>query len=262
MPLTKFQAKIARFLAENRSPDSYLAGGAAIHLEPRSQRFSNDLDYFHDSEERVAEAFAADKGELEGQGYQLKVEMAQPGYIRSIVSSTEGQTKVEWSHDSSWRFLPTIKDSRVGFLLHPINLALNKVLALVGRDEPRDFLDTIQVHAQTLHLGALCWAAVGKDPGFSPSSLLELLKRRGKYRREDFSRLNLAVEINIFQLKQEWLQALDEASAFVQSRPAHELGCLYYCPLRKTFVMPAKDSDEVILHYGCPGGVLPRVLDS
>lgn len=44
MPLTNFQAAIARLLSTNRSPDSYLAGGAALHIEPNSTRYSNDLD--------------------------------------------------------------------------------------------------------------------------------------------------------------------------------------------------------------------------
>lgn len=51
MPLTPFQGRILSLLATNRSEDSYLAGGAALHITPRSKRYSNDLDYFHDSEE-------------------------------------------------------------------------------------------------------------------------------------------------------------------------------------------------------------------
>lgn len=64
MPLTPFQREVLRLLAGNRSPDSYLAGGAALHFRPDSHRFSNDLDFFHDSEERVASAFAADEARL------------------------------------------------------------------------------------------------------------------------------------------------------------------------------------------------------
>ncbi len=60
MPLTAFQASVARLLAVNRSPQSYLAGGAALNMTPNTQRFSNDLDYFHDSEEYVADAFNSD----------------------------------------------------------------------------------------------------------------------------------------------------------------------------------------------------------
>ncbi|MBE0566791.1 MAG: hypothetical protein IH621_12570 [Krumholzibacteria bacterium] len=58
MPLTGFQAELGRLLAANRSEDSYLAGGAAILAEPHSRRYSRDLDYFHDSAERVATAYA------------------------------------------------------------------------------------------------------------------------------------------------------------------------------------------------------------
>ena len=32
MPLTEFQESVARLLAQNRTPDNYLAGGAALHL--------------------------------------------------------------------------------------------------------------------------------------------------------------------------------------------------------------------------------------
>jgi hypothetical protein len=45
VPLTDFQAGLARLLSENRTFDSYLAGGAAILIEPNTNRFSRDLDY-------------------------------------------------------------------------------------------------------------------------------------------------------------------------------------------------------------------------
>ena len=65
MPLTSYQATVAKLLASQRTPDSYLAGGAALHIEPTSTRYSNDLDYFHDSVERVASAFADDRDLLD-----------------------------------------------------------------------------------------------------------------------------------------------------------------------------------------------------
>ncbi len=64
MPLTDFQRAILALLAETRTPDSYLAGGAALHFSPRSTRYSKDLDFFHDSAERVASAFAKDSSRL------------------------------------------------------------------------------------------------------------------------------------------------------------------------------------------------------
>ena len=262
MPLTPYQRELALLLSGNRTPDSYLAGGAALHLEPNSKRYSNDLDYFHDSEERVASAFAIDRALLEKEGYRLEMLLNQPGYIRTVVERDGQQTKVEWAHDSAWRFLPPVKNEITGYQLHAVDLAINKVLALAGRDEARDFLDVLEANDSILPLGALCWAAAGKDPGFTPLSLLDLLRRRGKYRQEDFARLSLNVPIDLVALKSKWLAVLAEAERFVRSRPADEIGCLYYSRSRQTFVADfdaAEVGTEVSVHYGRPGGVLPRV---
>jgi hypothetical protein len=260
VPLTDFQVSLVRLLSANRTFDSYLAGGAAILIEPNTTRFSRDLDYFHDSEARVAEAFAADRNLLETSGYTLDIDLNQPGYIRAIACKGGDATKVEWARDSAWRFMPTVRDERVGFVLHPADLAVNKVLALAGRDEPRDVLDTLHLHRRVLGLGALCWAACGKDPGSTPLSLLELLRRRGRIHTEDLERLDLAQPIDLHQVKRAWLDALDSVEPFVASRPADEIGCLYYSAAKRAFVDPREASDAVP-HFGRPGGVLPRIAD-
>jgi len=261
MPLTEFQARLALLLSENRTFDSYLAGGAAILIEPNTVRFSRDLDYFHDSEARVAEAFSADRSLLETQGYTIAVDLNQPGYVRAVVRKEENTTKVEWARDSDWRFLPTVRDERVGYRLHPVDLAVNKVLTLAGRDEPRDVLDTLHLHRSVLVLGALCWAACGKDPGFTPLSLLELLRRRGRIREEDLERLDLAEPVDLKETKRMWLEVLESVEPFVDSRPPEEIGCLYYSVSKQGFVDPRGVSD-VSPHFGRPGGVLPRIDDS
>lgn len=207
VPLTDFQVDLAGCLAKNRTADSYLAGGAALLIEPNTARYSNDLDYLH---------------------------------------------------DSSWRFMPTVRHERFGFVLHPVDLAINKVLALAGRDEPRDLLDTVRQDREVLCLGALCWAACGKDPGYTPLSLLDLLRRRGRLRPEDIDRLNLAAPIDLQKLKGEWLDALDSVQPFAASRPAEEIGCLYFSPSRDAFVDP-RQAPDAVPHFGRPGGVLPLV---
>jgi hypothetical protein len=111
-----------------------------------------------------------------------------------------------------------------------------------------------------LALGALCWAACGKDPGFTPLSILELLRRRGRVREEDLARLDLAEPIDLHVLKLAWLEALDSVDPFVASRSPEEIGCLYYSALRQEFVDPREVTDAVP-HFGRPGGVLPRILD-
>lgn len=262
MPLTELQRSVLALLARTRSPDSYLAGGAALHFSPNSVRYSDDLDFFHDSAERVATAFAEDEALLRNAGYEVDVELSQPGFIRAVVGRDDAFTRIDWAHDSAWRFMPPVREAEGGYLLHEVDLAVNKTLVLSGRDEPRDYVDILFIHERILRLAALCWAAVGKDPGLTPLSLLELLKRRGRVRPEEIARLHLAEPVDLVASKQVWLSALDEAEGFVRSRPADEVGCLYYSPDRERFVVPQPDVDlgsqGIVPHYGSPGGVLPQ----
>jgi len=265
VPLTGFQRNLLALLARNRSPDSYLAGGAALHFSPNSTRYSDDLDFFHDSAERVASAFAEDSAALDNAGYSLDVGISQPGFIRATVRRGNEATRVDWAHESAWRFLPPVRDDLGGYLLHEIDIAINKTLALAGRDESRDFLDTLYVHKNVLPLAGLVWAAVGKDPGFTPLSLLELLKRRGRNRPEEMARLQLATPFDPVASKETWLTALRDADMFARSRPTEETGCLYYSESEQAFVLPRSDASlkaqGISVHFGAPGGILPRVVD-
>jgi len=252
-------------LAHAPAAERYLAGGAALHFTPRSARYSDDLDFFHDSEARVATAFAADRAHLEAAGYVVRVELSQPGFIRAVVGRADDATRVDWAHDSAWRFMPLVPDTLGGWLLHPVDLALNKLLALAGRDEPRDFFDILFVHRTILPLGGLVWAAAGKDPGLSPLSLLELLRRRGHGRPEEYARLQLAEPFDFEAARVVWRQALEEAERFVRERPATELGCLYFDARGERFTLPSVDAtlvaQGIVVHYGTPGGVFPKLTE-
>ena len=265
MPLTAFQHAVLRTLATTPNDARYLAGGAALHFTPNSLRYSEDLDFFHDSETRVASAFAADRDCLVRAGHAVDVELSQPGFIRATVRRGAEATRVDWAHDTAWRFMPLVHDELGGWLLHPVDLAINKLLALAGRDEPRDFVDILYVHAQVLPLAGLAWAAAGKDAGFSPFSLLELLKRRGRPRTEQVARLHLAGPFDLVRAKEVWTGALEDAERFAGARPPEEVGALYFSHAQERFVVPASDrlldAQGVVLHFGCPGGVVPRLTE-
>ena len=267
MPLTAFQRELLSVLASSDgSRERYLAGGAALHFSPNSVRFSDDLDFFHDTVAQVGRAFEADRLVLEAGGYRVEVGLSIPGFIRAIVSRNQEATRVDWARDSAWRFMPLVRDPLGGFLLHPVDLAVNKILVLAGRDEARDFVDTLVVHRQVLPLAGLCWAAAGKDPGFTPLSLLELLKRRGRHREEEIRRLNLAEPFDLLAAKAEWMEALGSAEAFALERPADEVGCLYYLATADRFTLPRSneslEAQGLVRHFGTPGGVLPQVVES
>lgn len=262
VPLTDFQRGVLGVLGPNRTPDSYLAGATALHFRPESIRYSHDLDLFHDAEARVAETFASDRRLLEDAGYDVETVLSQPGFIRAVVTRDGGKTRIDWAHDSAWRFMPVVADDLGGYLLHPIDLAINKVLALAGRDEPRDFVDVLFIMDTILPLGPLVWAAVAKDPGYNPLSLLEQLRRRGRVRPEEISRLDLSRPLDVEKVKRTWLSALDRAEDFVGARPAEEAGCLYWSASEQRFATPAPDTtleaQGFVPHYGREGGILPR----
>ena len=183
-----------------------------------------------------------------------------------MVGRAGDATRVDWAHDSAWRFMPLVHDALGGWLLHPVDLALNKLLALAGREEPRDFFDILYVHRTILPLGGLVWAAAGKDPGISPLSLLELLRRRGPGRPEEYRRLQLAEPFDFEAARATWRQALEDAERFVRERPASELGCLYFEVRAGRFTTPTSDAtldaQGIVAHYGSPGGVFPKLTEA
>lgn len=258
MPLTNLQSDILAVIGANRTPESYLAGGTVLHFEPNSRRFSRDLDIFHDVLEAVAPSFEKDAKALRDKGFSVDVLISQPGFIRAQVARSIDATQIDWARDSAFRFMPAIRHEHGGFLLHEVDAATNKILALAARSEPRDYVDTIDIIDRLLPLGPLVWAASAKDPGFTPLSLLELIRRQGRYQPEEINRLDLARPFDMKAAKEQWLNALADAEAFIDSRPPEEAGCLYWDLSTQQFTTPTpENSARVKPHFGTMGGILP-----
>ncbi len=227
MPLTDVQERILRILAAHRSPDSYVAGATVLHRDPRSPRYSQDLDLFHDLEESVALCAEADAAALTEAGCAVEWVLKSPAFRRAVATLDGRTMKIEWAQDSAFRFFPVVKDERCGYRLHEADAEVNKILALAGRQEARDLVDAVHLHETRLHLGALAWAACGKDPGFTPDFLLDQAARHVAYRQEDLDRLQLAHPLDVRDLKTRWLAALESAQSLVARLPPAEVGSLY-----------------------------------
>lgn len=262
MPLTPLQVEILALLAPHRTPSSHLAGASGLLMSSTSPRRSQDLDLFHDAEQEVARAFAADRELLEARGFRVAVTLSQPGFIRAEVGrpGIDGTVRVDWAHDSRWRFLPPVGVAGVGYVLHPVDLAVNKVLALAGRDEPRDFVDILYIIDRVLPMGALAWAAAGKDPGLNPAMLLDLLARKGRIQQHDLDRLDLARPLPAGEASAAFRAALKEGRDWMAGRPPEEAGCLYRRPDGPRFFAPSP-GEACVVHRGAPGGVMPVMAD-
>ncbi len=189
-------------MPSNRSPDSYLAGATVIHRQADTPRFSQDLDFFHDLADSIAQCAEQDAATLRQAGYEVEWLLRTPTFHRAVVTAGQQQLKIEWAQDSAFRFFPVQKDERFGYCLHDADAAINKVLALAGRAEIRDFVDVLHLHDTTLSLGAMAWAACGKDPGFTPEFLLDHAARHVAYTQADLDRLSLREPLELKTLKQ------------------------------------------------------------
>lgn len=242
------------------NPDRDVAGGAVINRADDSLRYSDDLDIFHDVAEGVAICAEADAAVLRSAGYAFEWTLRQEGFFRAEVKRGTDRLKLDWAADSPFRFFPVEPDKDFGYSLHPADLAVNKVLALAGRSELRDFLDILYLDNSYLSLGAMVWAACGKDPGYTPALLLDLANRHTCYQDSDLKGEHLARPIDLKDLKTQWLAASERARSLCLRLPAEELGCLYLDSDNKPLT---PDPDIVSFsgltrHRGSVRGVWPR----
>lgn len=227
MPLSDAQAETLKRIAVHRSPESYVAGATVIHREEDTPRFSQDLDLFHDVAESVAHSAETDAETLRSAGYAFSWLLRTPTFHRALVTVDGQELSIEWAQDSAFRFFPVLKDERLGYRLHDADAAVNKVLALAGRSEIRDFVDVLHLDQSYLSLGAMAWAACGKDPGYTPGFLLDQAARHAAYTQGDLDRLALTRPLDLQGLKRQWLAALQKAEGLVLALPPDEVGCLY-----------------------------------
>jgi hypothetical protein len=140
MAATAFQRRLCRLIAKSRrnSGESYVAGGVALNTLLEAPRIFRDIAPFHDTDEALRTSWANDRALLTHDGYSLDVIREAPSYVEALVSKETERVIVQWLRESAFRFFPLVEDEDFGLVLHPLDLATNKVLALAGRLEPRD----------------------------------------------------------------------------------------------------------------------------
>lgn len=269
MPLTDFQRRVCRLVAENRlaSGESYLAGGAALNELTGGARLSRDIDLFHDTDAAVAASWDADRRRLEGEGLAVRVIRERPSYVEAEIGSAVESVRMEWARDSAFRFFPLVEHPELGLVLHPFDLTTNKVLALVGRLEVRDWVDVIHCGERVQPLGYLSWAASGKDPGFGPQAILEQAARSSRYAREEVLALAFAgPPPDPADLARRWRSLLAAAREVVDVLPAEEVGTAVLGPAGRLFTGDAGEAVDalrrgtLVFHPGRIGGALPRIV--
>lgn len=244
MPISKVQSDVLKIIAASRDPESFVAGG--LPLNRSGARYSDDIDIFHDREARVARAAEEDARLLEKAGYKIHWLRREAGMYGAEIAGPEGQTKLEWAADSDFRFFPAVKDAEFGYVLHAVDLAVNKLMAAATRREARDIVDLMGIHERHLPLGAIVWAAVVVAPGFTPEGLLAELRRNARYEHEAFRRLKADPPIDGGAVMTCLRQAIEGAERFVGAMPTASVGQIYLRDGKPVQPDPARLQDYTI----------------
>lgn len=263
MSLAAFQRDICRIIAAERVSRgvSYIAGGSALNMVT-----SRDIDIFHDLSSAVEASWEADREVLESLGFMVTPVRLRAGYAEAIVSKVNEQVTLQWTAGSAFRFFPLIEHEDFGLTLHPFDLASNKVLALVGRLEVRDWVDLLARHRTIQPLGYLAWAASGKDPGFSPAGIIEHASRSARYTQIEIDSLTFEGPTpDAAALSIEWRLALQEARDLIELLPPEQAGKCVLDPARELFREGTVGMAEhlagqgLFFHEGSLQGSMPTV---
>lgn len=268
MAVTELQARVLRLLARQRRErgESYVGGGVALNTLLAAARRSRDIDLFHDTEDAVWTTWDADRELLEASGLEIRVLREAAAFVEAMVTKGTDRTVMQWARDSAYRFFPLVENDVMGLSLHPFDLATNKVLAMAGRLEVRDWVDVLICHERLQPFGYLVWAACGKDPGYNPRSLLAAAARM-HYSRPEVDTLDFeGTPPDAAVLGQTWHMALDSAKEIGDLLPSSEAGTCVVTEDLDLFrgdpsaLVSALASGAVVFHEGRIGGSWPRVV--
>ena len=236
MPLTAFQKEVVAVLAANRSEESHFAGGLVLNADEQSPRFSHDLDIFHEAGADVVRASNRDVESLHRAGFEIEKlgrtdawERDAVDFRKARVRRAGGSVEIDWAADSAFRFFPIERDEQLGWRLHLFDMAVNKALALSARTVTRDYVDIVEL-GRRFPLAAICWAAPGKDPGFSPLALLDMMRRFARIAPLDLDKIK-ARNLDPHVLKQDWsdmsIEAAEKMTRLADDQPDTEIGIAF-----------------------------------
>jgi len=189
--LTPLQRHVAEIVASTAEQSAFaLAGGAALIARGEVARATRDLDFFSPNPSEVSLIVPHVEQALRAEGVDVLRIVDHPTFVRLEVTNGTEITEVDFGTDA--RILP-VERSPLGPTVAGEELAIDKVLAVFGRAEPRDFVDLAAI-ADRYGLEDLCAKATRKDAGFDPQVFNKMLDRFARLPRDEFDLPDQAYE--------------------------------------------------------------------
>jgi hypothetical protein len=181
--LTPLQLQVAELIAGLEEAGGFgLAGGAALIVRGDIDRRTRDLDFFGLTSSDVDRLLPAAEAALESAGFDVHRVREGTGFVRLVVERHGETVEVDLAADARMFSLEVQNGLPV---LNATELAVDKVLAIFGRAEARDFVDLAAVFDR-YGLDTLFRLAAEKDRGFSIDVFGEMLQRFDRLRQEEF----------------------------------------------------------------------------
>ena len=127
----------------------------------------------------------------------------------------------------------------------------------------RDYLDVLHLQRHHLSLGALAWAACGKDMVYTPQFIIEEAQRLTHYPASLLSALHLREPVDLVECKKQWLESVRAAKGLFDCLPADEVGCLYLDAQGKPVTPDPASAEFSTLrrHFGSVRGAWPVIRE-
>lgn len=171
-----FHERLARVALDAAGSFGFaLAGGYAVQAHGFLDRMSADVDLFAQASagSDITEAVDVVIAAYQRDRLQVETELRNASFARLNVRSATESAKVELSLD--WRKEEPVRLA-VGPVLHPDDAVANKICALFGRAEVRDYVDVDAILASGRYTeNELLDLAADHDPGFEQSWFAEAL---------------------------------------------------------------------------------------
>jgi Nucleotidyl transferase AbiEii toxin, Type IV TA system len=183
-----------------------LAGGAALIVRGRIARPTRDLDFFTTSAEEVDRLLPVLEAALTSHDLRVERVTANPGFARLVVSTGQESSLIDLAYD--FRMLPAEQTDH-GRVLAEDELAADKMLAMFGRADARDFLDVYDL-LKTYSRRRLLELAREKDRGFNPGVFADMIATLDRHPRPRFP-VDDATLDSVRGTFREWRVELDRA---------------------------------------------------
>ena len=164
--LTELQEELLQQFSElEESSFFYLAGGTALAAQYLHHRYSSDLDLFTPEEKLISYMGDRIKDNLASDLVTVELIRKFQSFCELLVRKGDQECPIHLALDSPFRFEET-RESPWGVKIDSLlDLATNKLLALFGRAEPRDFVDVFFLVKEKYSMDELIEKSRQKDPG-------------------------------------------------------------------------------------------------